>query len=203
MNSRIIHAIIFIIVASVVIASYANYKNKPEDAATVAAMLPALLLGVLYVGVIFVMYVLPEITQKATDSVLASNEEVEYDPSNDARAAFARGDYQEAIEFYYEATKTDPFNRLHWVEISKIQHDQFEDPELAINTLRAALDHQDWPDEDDTAFFLGRIAEIQLNDLDNKDACEETLQKIIELLPETRHSANATHRLREIGRLLS
>jgi tetratricopeptide (TPR) repeat protein len=200
MTAKIIHTIVFLIVATIVISGYLNYKSDPDGYGS-AALLPALLLGGIYVGVLFVMYVLPVLTQKATTAVLASNEEVERDPLRDARAAFARGDYEDAIEFYREASEADPLDRLPWVEIAKIQHDQLEDPEASLHTLRTALEEHDWQDDDDTVFFMGRIAEILHDDLQDEDGCVEILEKIIEMFPSTRHSAGATHKLKEMGRL--
>ena len=198
MTKKILHSLLFITVMVIVAASIIN--ADPNDPAKLAAQLPALLLAALYFGVLFVVYVLPVLTDRATNAVLASNEGIERDPMNDARAAVARGDYEDAIEFYREATEHDPSNRLPWVEISKIQHDQLEDPEAALDTMQTALDDHEWP-EDDVVFFMGRIADIQLDDLENPDECADILNQIVELFPGTRHSANATHKLREMGRL--
>ena len=195
MTGKIIHAIVFIIVATIVTLSFVNVD--PDDAVRAAGQLPVLLLAGLYLGVMFVLYVLPALTQRATNAVLASNEQVERDPLRDARAAMARGDYEDAIEFYREAAEANPLDRLPWVEIAKIQHDQLEDPEAAIQTLSDALEEQEWAD-DDIAFYMVRIAEIKFQDLEQPEEAAAMLNKIIELFPGSRHSANATHKLREL-----
>lgn len=195
MTGKIIHAIVFIIVATIVTLSFVNVD--PDDAVRAAGQLPVLLLAGLYLGVMFVLYVLPALTQRATNAVLASNEQVERDPLRDARAAMARGDYEDAIEFYREAAEANPLDRLPWVEIAKIQHDQLEDPEAAIQTLSDALKEQEWTD-DDISFYMVRIAEIKFQDLEQPEEAAAMLNKIIELFPGSRHSANATHKLREL-----
>ena len=198
MTKWVVHSIIFLIVAGIVASTFINTDSKDDTSAV--SQLPALMLAGVYVGVLFVLYILPAITDKATSAVLDSNELVETDPLHDARAAYARGDYEEAMAVYRSVTETDPYNRLPWVEIAKIQHDNLEVPAAAIETLRTALESHEWP-VNDAAYFMGRIAEIYHDDLEDKEAAVTILNQMIELFPETRHSANATHRLREMGEI--
>jgi tetratricopeptide (TPR) repeat protein len=195
MLRKIFHVIAFLIIAALVISAVAN--NDPDDASKQAAQLPVLLLAGLYVGFMFVMYILPALTDKATNAVLASNETIAREPIHKAQAAYARGEYIEAITLYRAIAMEEPDNRLPWVEIAKIQHDQLEDPEISMNTLRTALEEHAWP-ADDTAFFMGRIADIQLNSMNDKEACIAILEQIVETFPESQYSASATHRLNEI-----
>ena len=197
MTKKIVHVVIFLIVVGIVGSVFIN--GDSEDDATAVMQLPALMLAGLYAGIMFVLYVLPSITEKATTAVLDSGELVETDPLHDARAAYARGDYELAIEVYRNFASEDPYNRLPWVEVAKIQHDNLEDPEAAAATLREALESHEWP-INDAAYFMGRLSEIYLNDLDSQEACISILNQMIEIFPETRHSANATHKLNEIAR---
>ena len=198
MLRKIIHAIVFVAIASLVISVLVN--NDPDDASKQAAQLPALLIAALYIGFMFVMYLLPAITNKATNAVLASNETVARAPIQYAQAAYARGEYIEAISLYRAIAVDEPDNRLPWVEIAKIQNDQLEDPEVAINTLKTALEDKEWP-ADDAAFFMGRIAEIYLEQLDDKETCSAILEQIIATFPDSKYSASAHHRLNELAKL--
>lgn len=197
MTKKIVHVIIFLIVAGIVIATFVNTDSKDDTSAV--TQLPALMLAGVYVGIMFVLYVLPAITDKATTAVLDSGELVEKDPMHDARAAYARGDYEEAMEVYRRVADEDPYNRLPWVEISKIQHDNLEDPDASIATLREALEIHEWP-VNDAAYFMGRLSDLYLEDKGDTEACVVILNQMIELFPETRHSANARHKLNEIDR---
>lgn len=197
MLRKIIHAIVFVTIASMVISILVN--NDPDDAYKQAALLPALLIAALYVGFMFVMYALPVITSKASNAVLASNETITRAPIQFAQAAYARGDYIEAISLYRTVAEDEPDNRLPWVEIAKIQNDQLEDSEVAINTLKTALEEKEWP-ADDAAFFMGRIAEIYLDQLGDKEMCSAILEQIIETFPESQYSASAHHRLNELAK---
>jgi tetratricopeptide (TPR) repeat protein len=197
MLRKIFHVIAFVAIASLVTSVLMN--NDPDDASKQAAQLPALLIAGLYVGFMFVMYVLPALTTKATNAVLASNETVSRAPIHIAQAAYARGEYIEAISLYRAIAEDETDNRLPWVEIAKIQNDQLEDPEVAINTLKTALEDKEWP-ADDAAFFMGRIAEIYLDNLNDKETCTAILQQIIDTFPDTQYSASAHHRLNEIAK---
>lgn len=198
MTRWIVHGLVFLFVAGIVTATFMNTDSKDDTSAVY--QLPALMLAGVYVGGLFIMYVLPAITEKATHMVYDSGEMVEGDPLHDARAAYARGDYEEAIAVYLSVTDGDPYNRLPWVEIAKIQHDNLEDPDASIQTMRNALESHEWP-VNDAAYFMGRLAEIYLEDKDDRESSVAILHQMIETFPETRHSANATHKLREMGEI--
>lgn len=198
MTKWIFHILAFLFVAGVVAATFMNTDSKDDTSAVY--QLPALMLAGVYLGGLFIMYVLPAITDKATHMVYDSGEKVETDPLHDARAAYARGDYQDAIAVYLSVTNDDPYNRLPWVEIAKIQHDNLEDPDAAIQTLRNALESHEWP-VNDAAYFMGRLSEIYIEDKDDRETGVSILHQMIETFPETRHSANATHKLREMGEI--
>lgn len=197
MTKKIIHVILFLFVAGVVAATFINTDSADDTSAV--TQLPALMLAGTYLGIMFVLYILPAITDKATSAVLDSGEFVERDPLHDARAAYARGDYQDAIGVYRSVMADDPFNRLPWVEIAKIQHDNLEDIPASVDTLREALEANEWP-INDAAYFMGRLSDVYLNDLDDQESCLSILTQMIEIFPETRHAANATHKINEIKR---
>ncbi len=156
------------------------------------------ILCTVYGGILFAVYALPAIAHKATHVAYDSGEKVGPDPLHDARAAVAQGDYKKAVEKFYEGAKADPFNRMPYIEIAKIQRDHFGDVDAAINTLRQGLESQEWR-ENDAATFMFRIAELYQNDKQDTFNAAEILRQVISLFPESRHSANATHKLREMG----
>ena len=151
-----------------------------------------------YAAILFGVYVLPNVVHRFTHMFYGSAEEMEADPMHDARAFVAQGDYEGAIAAYRAVTLAQPENRFPWVEIAKIQHDNLEDPDASIETLRTALESHEWR-VNDTAFFMFRLAELYEEVKDDKPQSVSILEQVVELFPETRHSANATHRLRELG----
>ena len=152
----------------------------------------------IYAAFMFITYVLPNLVHRATQEMYGSGEEVETDPMHDARALFAQGDYEGAIGAYHVVAKSHPDDRFPWLEMAKIHNDNLEDPDAAIAVLKEGLESQEWT-VNNAAFFLFRIAELYEKEKEDRDTTVQLLHQIVELFPETRHSANATHRLREMG----
>lgn len=156
-----------------------------------------LVLGI-YGAVMFLTYGLPSLVQRATTEMLASGAEVETDSAHDARALFAQGDYAGAVEAYRVVADEHPDDRLPWVEMARIQNDKLDDPDAAIAILTEGLEAHEWT-VNNAAFFLFRIAGLYEEEKQDAETTVQLLQRIVEMFPETRHSANATHRLRELG----
>jgi tetratricopeptide (TPR) repeat protein len=150
------------------------------------------------VGVVFVVDILPAIAHKFTHAVYDSAEQVEEDVMHDARAKFAQGDFEGAIAAYRDAAAADPLNRLPWVEIAKIQRENMHDSDAAIATLRQAVEGQEWQ-MNDAAFLMFRLAEIYDEDRSDRISAAAIMQQVAESFPETRHAANARHKLHEWG----
>lgn len=147
-------------------------------------------------GIFIVVYLLPFFAQRATHAIFDSGEMVEKDVMSEARSLMAQGDYTGAIEALKQAAANDPLNRLPWVEIAKIYQDHLHDPASVIQTLRHALESQEW-EVNDAAFFCFRLAEMVDEHEGNRASARAILQQVIDEFPNTRHSANAKHKLRE------
>lgn len=176
---------------------------KPEGPTESGRMMVGIALLIVvgaYGGIVFVAYLLPAVVHRFTHIFYGSDEEAETDPMHDARALFAQGDFVAAIAAYREVAAEQPENRFPWVEISKIQHDNLENPDAAITTLREALESHDWR-VNDAAFFMFRLADMYEEDKADVATATGILQQVADTFPETRHAANATHRLRELGAL--
>ncbi len=150
------------------------------------------------VGIVFVTEVLPRFAQKLTHAVYDSGEEVERDPYHDARVLMAQGEWEGAIASFREATESDPMNRMPYVEISKIQRNNLEDPAAAVATLREAIEGQEW-EENDAAFLMFRLAETYDESMEDRESAALIMEQVMEQFPESRHSANARTKLHEWG----
>lgn len=150
------------------------------------------------VGVVFVLDLLPIIAHKFTHAVYDSGEEVEEDVMHDARAKLAQGDLEGAIAAFRDAQAADPLNRIPVVEIAKIQREQLGDPAGAVQTLREAIEGQEWQ-PNDAAFLMFRLAEVYDESLGDRTSAASIMQQVVDQFPETRHSANARHKLHEWG----
>lgn len=149
-----------------------------------------------FLGIFFVVYLLPFFAQRVTHAVYDSAEMVEKDVMHDARSLLAQGDYEGAITAFKAAAAAEPLNRLPWVEIAKIYKDNLVDPAAAIGTIRHALESQAW-EINDAAYFLFRLAELYDEVDGNRESAIAIMNQVVEQFPNTRHSANASHRLHE------
>lgn len=177
-----------------------SMKDEMENISsgkTLKGILLAFVTAVL-VGIVFVIDILPTIAHKFTHAVYDSGEEVEEDPMHDARALLAQGEYEQAIAAFKDAAAVDPLNRLPYVEISKIQREYLHDPHAAVATLREAIEGQEWQ-VSDAAFLMFRLAEVYDESLEDRASAAVLMQQVVDQFPETRHSANARHKLHEWG----
>lgn len=146
------------------------------------------------VGIFFVLQILPSIAHRFTHAIYDSAEMLEHDVMHDARSLLAQGDYHGAIAAFREAAAADPLNRLPWVEIAKIYKDNLGEPAGAVQTIRHALESQEW-EINDAAYFLFRLAELYDEVEGDRASAVAILQQVVEQFPGTRHAANASHKL--------
>ncbi len=179
------------------IAKQESRVTAADGAKTGSGILLAFLTAGL-VGIVFVIHVLPMMAHRVTHAVYDSAEEVEKDPMHDGRAKVAQGDWEGAIVAFRQAAAEQPLNRLPWVEIAKIQLDQLEDIPAAVQTLRTAIEGQEW-EENDAAFLMFRLAEVYETRVGDHNSAATIMNQVIDQFPESRHSANARHKLREWG----
>lgn len=195
MKKTIILGILGLLITYMLIRVYSG----PDTNTSIMLRFGATVLAGVYAGFLAVAYLLPIFTNKVSDMVFSdSGQTAAPDSLATARGLVAQGEYEAAIEEYTKAIEKEPENRLAWTDVAKIYADKLDQPELAVATYRSAYDNMEWPEED-SAFFLFRISEWQLDELDDRDAGIATLEEVRASFPETRHSANATNQLRQLG----
>ncbi len=195
MKKSVILGILGLLITIMLIRVYSG----PDTGTSIMLRFGATVLAGVYVGFLAIAYVLPIFTDKVSDMVYSdSGEAPEQDSLSLARGLVAQGEYESAIEEYTKAIEKEPNNRLAWTDVAKIYADKLKQPELAVATYRSAIDSVEWG-ADDGAFFLVRISEWQLDELNDKEAGVSTLEEVRATYPETRHSANALNQLRQLG----
>lgn len=152
--------------------------------------------GAALIAVVVVIDVLPAVAHRVTHAVYDSAEMMEHDVMHDARSLVAQGDFEGAIEGFKKAAALDPLNRLPWVEIAKIYKDNLHDPASAIQTIRYALESQEW-EVDDAAYFMFRLAELYDKVDGDRSFAVDIMNQVVEQFSGTRHAANAAHKLHE------
>ena len=129
--------------------------------------------------------------------VYSSAEEIVVDDSMKAAAKIAQGDFEGAIEEYEKLAKDNPMDPHPVAEIAKIHSDRFHDHATALDVLQRHLQSREWP-VDDAAFLMFRIAEVYSDRLHDYETAHDILEEVIANFPNTRHSANAHHRINEV-----
>ncbi len=152
-------------------------------------------------GVIIVTVVLPSVGDAIGGLFFSPNQKIEKAPHFDAMAAIARGDYEAAVAEYLKAFEKDPHDTLALSEVAKIECEHLGDPATAADVLEQALGRE-WTRED-AAFLSSRLADVYWKYQHNARDARSLLMQIIETMPNTKHSANAQHKLQEIERALA
>jgi tetratricopeptide (TPR) repeat protein len=186
-----------------VLFSEARVVNRQPDvdASKVVLLFGSVVLVGGLTGVLFVLMVMPSIGDAVGNFFFQPNQQATRDPHADAQAALARGDYAEAIEQYRNVLASDPSDTLAYSEIAKISCEHLADPAIAAQTLEQAL-KQEWS-PDDAAFLSNRLADIYWEHQRDARNARMMLLQIIESLPNTRHAANAQHRLSVIDQQIA
>jgi len=152
------------------------------------------------IGILFVVHILPAIAQFFTRSVYDSGEKVEQDVMHNARSLMAQGEYEAAILELQNVIAAEPGNRMPWVEIAKIQREHMQNPQAAIETIRTAIETVVWQ-VNDAAYFMFRLAELYDEINGDRATAAAIMRQVIDLYPNTRHSANANHKLVEWNKM--
>ncbi len=188
------------LVTIVLIGLIFTYHGEVDDDGAPANMgtLLVLYLAVgLIVGGFFITVGLPWLGDRIGSAFYSDESEMEKDIRAAAIAALNRGDYEDAIDEFRALSQQEPDDHGHIVEIARIYHEKLNNPDAAISTYEQSLAAREWP-EDDEAFFLFRLSDLYLNQYQDFGKVRQLLESVLEKYPETRHSANATHKLHEL-----
>jgi tetratricopeptide (TPR) repeat protein len=175
--------------------------GEQTDATKVIAYFGGAILLTVLAGVIFALSLLPVIAEHLSNLFYSPSEEIEKDPHSDARSKVAQGDFPGAIEEYEKICAANPEDTLALSEMAKVYCDKLETPEAGAAVLEKALERE-WP-QDEAAFLASRLVDVYWNYQRDAVKARQLLIQIAENFPETRHAANAQHRLHEIDQALA
>lgn len=148
------------------------------------------------IGLFAVLVVLPKFGDAVGTVMYSSGEEVQPDEGMKAAAKMAAGNYEGAIEEYQKMLQTKP-EEVHPIsEIAKIYVDKLHQPENALSFLKSQIESREWPEEN-AAFLLFRLADVQTQ-MQDFEGARATLELVVGNFPDTRHSANARHKIQEL-----
>jgi len=148
-------------------------------------------------GILAVKYLLPWIGDAIGESMYSSGEQLEQDGLMKAAACISQGDFEGALAHYQAMIEEKPEDPFPAAEMAKVHAERLGDPQTAIQVLKNHLQRREWS-VDDAAFLLFRVVEVQTNHLHDFTAARATLEQVIASYPNTRHSANAHHKISEL-----
>ena len=161
-----------------------------------------LFIGVLFSGAIgaglLVSVFLPWLGDGVGNFFFNPNQRSEPHPHARALAAVARGDYAAAAAEYQRVAAETPEDTLAVSEASRLYCEKLHDCDAAAALLEEALS-RDWLPED-AAFLSLRLADVYWTHQRDAPRAREMLMQVMNLLPGTKHAANAGHKLQEMER---
>ena len=196
MNTTLIIRICVVTLALLVIALIWSFFKEAGDGTKLVMVIVLGLTG----GLLAVKYVIPMLGDAMSEAVFSSGEQVEQDEMTKAAAKIAQGDYKGAIEHYEKMLEDKPDDPFPVAEIAKVYAERLRNPQAALKALEEHLQSKDWP-VDDAAFIMFRIADVHLTHRHDYETARDMLEQIISNFPNTRHSANAHHRMSEIEQM--
>jgi tetratricopeptide (TPR) repeat protein len=147
-------------------------------------------------GAIVAFFLLPAIGEWVGHLFIAPNERIEKGEYDDALAFANQGDYEGAIAAYRNVLRNNPEDTHALNEIVHLYCDKLNNYDAAAAELEEAL-QREWSEEKG-AFVASRLAEVYWKYQGDADRARAILTQIMESMPETRHAANARHKLRDI-----
>lgn len=176
-------------------------QAETPDPSKVAIVFISIVFVVLAIGAMFALWLAPALGEKVGSFFFSPSEKAEKDIRTDAIAAVNRGDWQEAVNEFKKVLEKEPTDSVSINDIVHLYTDKLEDPQGAVAFLQGQLEHT-WPPEH-TVFLGSRLVEVYWGQLQDATRAREILLQIIEMMPGTRHAANAQHKLKEIENSLA
>ena len=193
MNSSLLIRICVVLLIVIVAMLLWQQLMKASDGVKLVGFI---ILGV-GMGILAVKFVLPWIGDAMGEVVYSSGEHTEQDEMTKAAACISQGDYEGAIDHYNKMLADQPTDPFPVAEIAKVYAERLHDPQSALQALSSHLQSKDWP-VDDAAFIMFRIADVYQTHLHEFSLARDMLEQVVTNFPETRHSANARHKIQEI-----
>lgn len=193
----------FIIIAALLWVAFVVYHQvrlagsaENPDPSKVIVLFGLVVLLTVGAAAVAAIWLLPMVGERLGNAFFNPGGEIERDPHADALAKVALGDYVAAIHQYLRCYQKDPDDVLALSEAVHLYCDKLDDYDSAAKLLEDEL-KREWP-ADQGAFLAGRLVDVYSKYQHDHARARALLLSIAESMPESRHSANALHRLREI-----
>lgn len=153
----------------------------------------------LVIGCVVAWSLLPAIGDQVGSYFYNPATEIEKNPHQKAMAKMAGGDFQGAVDEYARVLEKDPADTHAISEMVRIYCDKLHQPEPAAALLEQVIGQEHWSN-DQLAFLGERLVDVYWLHQGDALRARAILLQLAEQMPETKHAANALHRLHEIDR---
>jgi hypothetical protein len=154
----------------------------------------------LIIGTITALSLLPALGESLANLFYGPNVEIEKDPHSEAVAKCAQGDFEGAIDAYMDIFENNHSDVMALSEVIHIYCDRLHDYNQAAKVLEEAL-QEEYPLED-SAFLCNRLVDVYWLYQHDARKARQLLIQVAENMPNTKHAANAQHRLQQIDHML-
>jgi tetratricopeptide (TPR) repeat protein len=193
MNTRlIVRVALLVLVVLAVMAGWNAVKNANDGVKLIFFIFVGAGCGLWAIKV-----VIPRLGEALGTFIYSSGEEIQPDERMKAAAKVAQGDYDGAIREHEKLASANPDDPHPVAEIAKIHSHFFHDPISALEVLEKGLKRHAWP-EDAAAFLRFRMADILADEMHDYERAHQVLEQVVADFPNTRHSANAKHRMKDV-----
>jgi tetratricopeptide (TPR) repeat protein len=177
----------------------AQANLEGADQTTTFLFFGAIVLLAVVIGAITALSLLPAIGESFGNMFYGSNEQIEKNPHSAALSKSAQGDFEGAIDEYLDVFKSNPSDIMALSEVVHIYCDRLHDYGSAAETLEEALE-KELPIEE-SAFLCNRLVDVYWLYQHDAASARRLLIQIAETMPDTKHAANAQHRLTQIDHM--
>ncbi len=177
-----------------------DWALEPDDPARDPTKIMMLFLAMIAIGigmgVVFAGTILPAFGEQVGHFFFTPNQQIEKGPHADALSLLNQGEYEGAVIAYRRAVDKNPLDTHAISEVARLLCERLGRPEDAAEYLASHLEG-DRP-MDEVAFIAERLVDCYWNFLQDEERALPVLHQLAEKMPDTKHSANANHRIREI-----
>jgi len=152
------------------------------------------------IGAITALSLLPAIGEAFSGIFYGSNAEIQKDPHSAALSKSAQGDLEGAIAEYIAIYNDNRSDTMALSEAVHIYCDRLHDYTSAARLLEEAL-QEELPMEE-SAFICNRLVDIYWGYQHDAVSARRLLIQVAESMPDTKHAANAQHRLMQLDHML-
>jgi len=181
-------------------AAKIHENTEGADHSVTIMLFGGVIILAIILGAITALSLLPALGDAFSGLFYGQNVEIEKDPHSSALSKIATGDLEGAIEEYLSIYQANPSDTMALSEAVHIYCDRLHDYAAAATLLENVLQNE-LPMEE-SAFICNRLVDVYWAYQHDAISARRLLIQVAESMPDTKHAANALHRLQQLDHML-